>query len=93
MNKRVNRWKRVTTWLLAGVIVAGTVYIAWRPRPILVDHAVIKRGPLAVVVEDDGVTRIRERYVISAPLAGRLLRIPFDVGDEVRANETVLARL
>jgi HlyD family secretion protein len=46
-----------------------------------------------VRVEEDGKTRIRERYVVSTPLTGRLLRITFDVGDLVLADQTVLARM
>jgi HlyD family secretion protein len=46
-----------------------------------------------VRVEEDGKTRIRERYVVSTPLTGRLLRITFDVGDVVVAGQTILARM
>ncbi len=69
------------------------IVAALRPRPILVDVEVIQRGELQVRVEEDGQTRIRERYIVSTPLAGRLLRVTLDVGDEVRADQTVLAQL
>ncbi len=46
-----------------------------------------------VRIEEDGRTRIRERYVVSTPLTGRLLRITFDVGDSVSAAETIVARM
>ena len=48
---------------------------------------------MRVTIDEDGTTRIRERYVVSTPLSGRLLRITLDVGDPVKANETVLARM
>lgn len=84
---------RVTVWSVVLVgIIAATVY-SLRPQPIFVDVAEVKRGPLSVFVQDDGITRIRERYVVSTPLTGRLLRISYDVGDMVAANETVLARM
>lgn len=70
-----------------------TILIAIRPRPVLVDVATATVGPMDVRVEEDGKTRIRERYVVSTPLTGRLLRITFDVGDLVVANQTVLARM
>jgi HlyD family secretion protein len=65
-------------------------YSFW-PRPIEVDVARASRGPLHVTVDEDGKTRIRERYVVSAPLAGRLQRIGLRAGDPVRAGETLLA--
>lgn len=90
MRKRV---VRIAIWgAVLAVIVAATLY-SLRPKPILVDVAVVKRGPLKVFVQDDGITRIRERYVVSSPLTGRLLRISYDVGDSVIAGETVLARM
>lgn len=87
------------TWLrrlflllvVAGVIAA----LAWamQPKPVLVDTARIERGPLVVTISDDGRTRIRERYVVSAPLSGRLVRISLDPGDEVVARETLLTTI
>lgn len=72
--------------------VAGVLW--WvRPEPVLVDFAEIRRGPLTIAVRDEGMTRIRERYEVSTPLAGRLLRITLDVGDPVVAEKTVLARM
>ncbi len=59
----------------------------------MVDVATATVGPMDVRVEEDGRTRIRERYVVSTPLTGRLLRITFDVGDLVLADQTVLARM
>ena len=40
--------------------------------------AAIAPGTLLVTVDDDGRTRVRERYTISAPIQGRLLRIRLD---------------
>jgi HlyD family secretion protein len=73
--------------------VGAAVFFALRPQPILVDVAVIARGPMQVEVEEDGQTRIRERYVVSTPLKGRLLRVTLDVGDRVEADETVLTKM
>jgi HlyD family secretion protein len=53
----------------------------------------VVRGPLRVTVDKDGKTRIKERYVVSAPLAGRLQRISLRPGDRVTAGTTVLAVL
>lgn len=86
---------RFSLWnLLLGVfalaIVAVLVYAFW-PKPVAVDMAEVGRGPLMVTVDEDGKTRIKDRYVVSAPLAGRLARIQLDAGDEIKAGETLLA--
>lgn len=73
------------------LLVAGLVMYAFWPRPLEVDVAEVTRGPMRVTVDDDGRTRIKERYTISAPLAGRLRRIPLDPGDNAIAGETLLA--
>lgn len=69
------------------------MFFALRPQPILVDVAVVERGSMQVEVEEDGQTRIREKYVVSTPLKGRLLRVTLEVGDEVKADETVLTKM
>lgn len=85
--------RRLAYWTIAIALVVGTVYLALRPRPVLVDVAQVTRGPMDVRVQEDAQTRIRERYVVSTPLTGRLMRITLDVGDLVLAGQTVLARL
>ena len=53
----------------------------------------VARGPLQVTVDHEGRTRVKERYVISAPLSGRLLRVELHPGDPVRAKETLLTSI
>jgi HlyD family secretion protein len=87
-------------WTVVSVLgVAGLVWFAW-PAPLPVDMATVARGPMEVSVDDDGKTEVRHVYTVSAPIAGRVLRIshpPGDegvsrhVGDPVTANETVVA--
>jgi HlyD family secretion protein len=69
------------------------LYLAMRPRPLAVEIATIDRGPLSVSVLEEGKTRIRNRYVVSAPLAGQLLRTTLRPGDRLEANQTVVATL
>ncbi len=71
-------------------IVAAIVYALW-PKPIPVDFDSVVRGPMEVTVDEEGKTRIKERYVVSAPLAGRLRRIELKAGDRVEAGKTLLA--
>lgn len=77
------RWLKRFLWLcvLTG-IVAAVVY-GFLPKPIPVDTASVSRGVLSVTVAEDGKTRVRDRFVISAPLAGRLHRIRVRAGDPV----------
>ncbi len=73
---------------MAGVgLLALLVYSMW-PQPLEVDLAVIGQGPLQVTIVEDGKTRIKERYIISAPLAGRLLRIQWKPGDAVEIGSS-----
>jgi HlyD family secretion protein len=74
----------------AGLVLVG-IWRAFQPTPVIVDLATLGRGPLEVTVDDDGRTRIRERYTVSAPLRGRVLRSPLEPGDPVRAGETLVA--
>src|SRR6266568_7819242 len=84
--------KRIAWGLFAVLVVAGLIGFSW-PRPIPVDLAAITRGPMEVTVDDEGKTRVRHVYTVSAPIAGKVLRIspPRHVGDVVTADETVVA--
>jgi HlyD family secretion protein len=78
--------------VVAVAVVAGLVY-AFLPQPVPVDLAPIETGELVVTIDGDGRTRVREVYVVSAPVPGHVLRIDRHVGDGVVANETVLATI
>jgi HlyD family secretion protein len=54
-----------------------------------VDLAEVKRGPLTVTVEEEGKTRVRERYLVSAPVAGYVRRIGVKAGDAVAAGQVI----
>jgi len=80
--------------LIAGVIVVlGIVAAAMWPESIEVNATKVERGPLQVTLDEDGETRVRERFVVSAPVAGRLQRIELEPGDRVVRGKTVVARL
>ncbi len=93
MSNYRSKIRRAVWWTMGAALVAAGVIIAVRPQPILIDVAVVQRGLLRVTIDEDGITRIRERYVVSTPLSGALQRILLDVGDPVTANETIVARL
>jgi HlyD family secretion protein len=79
--------------LLAGVAFVGLlVAMALWPGTVSVDTEPVGRGPLRVTVREEGETRVRDRFVVSAPVGGRLQRIELEPGDAVSQGETVLAR-
>lgn len=82
--------------LILLLIAAGigiTIFQAMQPQPQKVDVKPVIRGELQVTVDEDGKTRIKERYEVSAPLAGRLSRINIDPGDSVEAGKTRIATI
>jgi HlyD family secretion protein len=71
------------------MIVAGITVWLVIPVPVAVETAAVTKGRFAASVDEDGKTRVRERYVVAAPLAGRLSRIRFKVGDQVQIDDAV----
>jgi HlyD family secretion protein len=84
--------RKIITWTL-GLGLLALIGYGLRPRPIEVEIGVVQRGPLTVHVVEEGKTRIRNRYVISAPVAGQMHRVPFKNGDKVKAGETVITSI
>ncbi len=85
----MKRWiKRIFSITFALGLTAAVVY-AFLPKPVAVDLARVENGSLAVAVEEDGKTRLRDRYVVSSPLAGKLRRIKLRPGDRVLAGQTL----
>ena len=78
--------------LLGIVVVAGMLALALWPETVNVDTATVTRGPLVVTVDEEGRTRVRDRFIVSAPVSGRVLRIELEPGDRVERRQTV-ARL
>jgi HlyD family secretion protein len=75
--------------LAAAAVIGGAVYVAFSENPILVDLAIVTTAPMQVSVEEDGITRIRNVYAISSPIAGHLDRIEHSVGDAIGAGESL----
>ncbi|UCF66526.1 MAG: HlyD family efflux transporter periplasmic adaptor subunit [Acidobacteriota bacterium] len=87
------KWKdkRKLTWIVGGALLVLLLAWAFWPRPEPADIATVGRAPLRVTLDEEGETRVRDRFVVSAPLAGRVLRIELEPGDPVEADKTVLA--
>tara|TARA_R110002020_G_scaffold194317_5_gene395034 strand:+ start:368 stop:1546 length:1179 start_codon:yes stop_codon:yes gene_type:complete len=75
--------------LAAAAVIGGAFYVAFGENPVLVDLATATTAPMQVTVEDDGVTRIRNVYAISSPIAGHLDRIAYSVGDPIGEGESI----
>ncbi|MEM7221802.1 MAG: HlyD family efflux transporter periplasmic adaptor subunit [Pseudomonadota bacterium] len=86
-------WRRLVLWGGLGLILlVGLTYAFW-PQPVPVDFAEVARGELIVTVDEEGETRVKDIFVLSAPVGGRSRRIEAEVGDEVVAGETVIAEI
>jgi HlyD family secretion protein len=85
--------RRYSRLLIGLLVVAGIVAMAMWPESLEVDVTTVAEGPLLVTIDEDGETRVRDRFVVSAPVAGRLARIELEPGDAVRRGQTILARL
>ncbi|HVU04975.1 MAG TPA: HlyD family efflux transporter periplasmic adaptor subunit [Polyangiaceae bacterium] len=87
--RAVARLVRRALLVAAGSMTAGAFALAMRPRPVLVDVATVVRGPLVVEIEESGKTRVKDRYVVSAPVAGSLSRVGHEPGDVVKEGDTL----
>ncbi len=86
-------WIKRAIYLLLLVALTWAVRQALAPKPVGVDIGVIDRGPVEVTVNEEGMTRIRDTYLVVAPVAGNVLRFPVEVGDEVVEAVTVVAEI
>lgn len=83
--------RRFFLWLAATAFIGAAAFWLLRPTPILVEVAVVTQGRFLATVTAEGRTRIRQRYVVSAPIAGRLERIRLKVGDRVEKDAVIAA--
>jgi HlyD family secretion protein len=87
----MKRFRRKLGPVLIGTAVIAFLLYAFLPRAVPIEAAAVIRGPIEVAVLEDGRTRIKERYVVTAPLSGQLLRIPLKAGDLVVAGGSPMA--
>jgi HlyD family secretion protein len=83
--------RRILTWGGLAVIAVALIALALKPRPVPADLVEVVRGPMEVTLEHEGTARVRDRFVVSAPVPGRVHRITLEPGDPVDAGVTVLA--
>lgn len=82
-------WRRRVFIAIVALVVGWGLYQGFRPQPIEVDVGTVERGPLKVTVEQEGRTRVNDRYVVTAPVNGYLRRVALEVGDLVKQGDTL----
>jgi len=80
--------RRIFIAVIALSAMAMTLY-GFLPKPVDVDSGKVSRGPLQVTIEEEGRTRLKDRFVISAATAGFMRRVMLKAGDPVRKGQTV----
>lgn len=86
-------WLKRSVFVLAAL--AGIAVLVWslRERPVLVDITSVREAPMKVTIREEGTTRVRDVYTVSAPIAGHLSRTVIEEGDHVVAGKTVVAAI
>jgi HlyD family secretion protein len=93
--RRTNNTRHPRRWIpyAAAALLVSLIVVGLWPKPVLVETARATLGKLRVTVDEEGKTRIRHRYLVSAPVAGQLRRILLKEGAEVKAGATLLATI
>lgn len=86
-------FRPIVLWSILGLAIAGGLAWSFRPQSVPAVVVAVTRGTMRVETSEEGRTRVQERYQVSAPLAGTLLRVEGSSGDRVEAGKTVLATL
>ncbi len=81
--------KKYLYWILSAIVVVGLLVWVFMPRALDVETAIVTKGRFERAIEEDGKTRLRERYVISTPLAGRVSRIALREGDNLEKGALI----
>ncbi len=83
-------WHRHLGLITVAAVIIVVIVVGLMPRPVLVDTDTVSRDPLRVSVEEEGRTRVTDRYVVSAPVAGYIRRVELDVGDTVDKDQGIV---
>ncbi|KAA1174924.1 HlyD family efflux transporter periplasmic adaptor subunit [Marinobacter salinexigens] len=78
---------KLSFWAVVVSLAGVVLFIALRPDPVWVDLATVTRGELEVSISEEGKTRVKDRYLVSSPVAGYLHRVPLEVGDRVSPGQ------
>ncbi len=84
------QWRRRIVLALIAVLIAWGLFQGFRPQPVEVDLDAARRAPLRVTIEQEGRTRVVDRYIVTAPVNGYARRIKLDVGDAVERGAALV---
>ncbi len=87
--------RKTRSWMLTLIsllVIAALTYSFW-PKPMKVDIGRVMQKPMLITIDEEAKTRVREAYVVSTPIAGRLLRVDIEPGDIVIGNQSIVARM
>jgi HlyD family secretion protein len=82
--------RRVVVITIIAFVILAVAY-GFMPRPVPVDVVKATRGPLRVTIDEEGKTRVKDRFVVSAPVSGYMRRLELDVGNQVSKGQTIIA--
>ena len=77
----------------AALLIGGALFHAFMGQPVLVDMGEVTRGAMMVTIDEEARTRVSDAYVVSTPIAGRLMRVEVEPGDVVSKDVSVVARM
>jgi HlyD family secretion protein len=86
MNSKI----RIVLLIAVAVVIVAAIIYGYSPKPVGVDTALVDRGVVRVTVTEEGVTRVIDRFLVSAPVAGYARRIELHVGDAVKKGQTLV---
>lgn len=87
--KRLSR--KHILWIVGGVILVGFIVYGFLPDPVSVQTAHVERGPLRVLIEEEGETRVVSDFTVTAPVTAYMRRIELEAGDPVQAGQPLVA--
>ncbi len=84
--------RRRVIWLMTALAIAAAVVFALVPSRLQVETGRVESGPLQVTIDQEGETRAHDRFVLSAPVSGHLMRIELEDGDAIK-RDAIVARI
>lgn len=90
--RSIARWARRIVVGLFGLGLLAALVVAWLPKPLVVDVSTVERGAMRVTIDEDGRTRVKDRYIVSAPMTGNVARLELHPGDVI-LERAIVARI
>lgn len=88
---KIAKARKIVAEIVVALLLVALLVYAFVPKPLRVESAAVSRGPLVVTVDGDGRTRIKDRFVVSAPVAGQIERIALRPGHRLQLGAPITA--